>query len=233
MQLHLFNQRDQFTAQLFVILLTTRCQFLARGKSLHALGTEFRKFAVNRFNLFKSGQHFRLQLFFERGQRKAKAFPFLTFFEFFHRRRNGGFRIAGGLRCFQVNNIAQQHARRGLAHRFMPAQNGLEGQRAFAKPANHHVAPGFNALGDGNFAFTRKQLNAAHFAQIHANGIIGAPDAFLIHIAAGFFFLTIPACDGLDQRAFAFFGFFSFRYRNAGFAQHRHGIFDHFRRYLF
>ena len=138
------------------------------------------------------------------------------------------------MRCFQVNNVAQQHAGRRLAHRFMPAQNGPEGQRAFAQAADHHVAPGFDPLGDGNFAFAGQQFNAAHFTQIHADRVIGAPDAFLIHIAAGFFFfLTIRARRGLDQRAFAFFRFFSFGYRDAGFAQHCHCVFDHFRRHLF
>ena len=39
-QLHLFNQRDQFLAELFVILLAAQRQFLARGKGFHALGTQ-------------------------------------------------------------------------------------------------------------------------------------------------------------------------------------------------
>ena len=59
-QLHLFNQRDQFTAQLFVILLPARRQFLARGKGFHALGTELRQLGVNRFNLLEIREHFRL-----------------------------------------------------------------------------------------------------------------------------------------------------------------------------
>ena len=101
----------------------------------------------------------------------------------------------------------------------MPAQNRPEGQRAFAQAADHHVASGFDPLGDGNFALAGQQFNTAHFAQIHADRVIGAPDAFLIHIAAGFFFfLTIRARRGLHQRAFAFFRFFRFGYGDAGFA---------------
>ena len=42
------------------------------------------------------------------------------------------------------------------------------------RPGDHRLAAGLDALGDGDFAFARKQLNLPHLAQIHAHRIIGA-----------------------------------------------------------
>jgi hypothetical protein len=55
-----------------------------------------------------------------------------------------------------------------------PDDDRLEGQRAFAKPGNHGLAAGLDALGDGDFAFARQKLHRAHLAQVHAHRIVGA-----------------------------------------------------------
>ena len=65
----------------------------------------------------------------------------------------------------------------------MPGDDGLEGQRALAEPADHHVAAGLDALGDGDLALARQQLDAAHLAQVHADRVVGAAEALLVDIA--------------------------------------------------
>ena len=55
-----------------------------------------------------------------------------------------------------------------------PDDDGLEGQRAFAEARDHRLAAGLDALGDGDFALARQQLDRAHLAQIHAHRIVGA-----------------------------------------------------------
>ena len=55
-----------------------------------------------------------------------------------------------------------------------PDDDGLEGQRAFAQAGDHGFAAGLDALGDGDLALARQQLDRAHVAQIHAHGIIRA-----------------------------------------------------------
>ena len=42
------------------------------------------------------------------------------------------------------------------------------------KRADHQLAAGLDALGDGDFAFARQKLDRAHLAQIHAHRIVGA-----------------------------------------------------------
>ncbi len=42
------------------------------------------------------------------------------------------------------------------------------------RPGDHRLAAGLDALGDGDFALARQQLDRAHLAQIHAHGIVGA-----------------------------------------------------------
>ncbi len=73
------------------------------------------------------------------------------------------------------------------------------GERAHADPADHHVAAGFNALGDGDFALARQQLDRAHLAQVHADRIVGAADIGIVEIAdgAGFFPARRPRRAGL------------------------------------
>ena len=65
-------------------------------------------------------------------------------------------------------------------------QQRANGQRVLADAADHHVAAGFDALGDRDLALARQQLDRAHLAQIHAHGVVGAADIVVIDIAAGF-----------------------------------------------
>jgi hypothetical protein len=48
------------------------------------------------------------------------------------------------------------------------------------RPCDHRLAAGLDALGDGDFALAREQLDRAHFAQIHADGIVGALGRLLV-----------------------------------------------------
>ena len=48
------------------------------------------------------------------------------------------------------------------------------------RPCDHRLAAGLDALGDRDFALARQQLDRAHFAQIHAHGIVGALGRLLL-----------------------------------------------------
>ena len=125
----------------------------------------------------------------------------------------------------EVDDVAQQHAP-GL-ERVVPGDDGAEGQRALAQPADHHVAAGLDALGDGDLALARQQLDAAHLAQVHADRVVGAAEAFLVDVAGrpprssssssssrpwrrGLGLLALLALDDLD----------------AHLAEHRHDVLD-------
>ena len=73
---------------------------------------------------------------------------------------------------FEVDNVAQKHL--SLVEFVPPDNDGLEGERALAKPRNHGLAADLDALGDGDLALARKQFYRTHFAQIHAHGIVDA-----------------------------------------------------------
>ena len=73
---------------------------------------------------------------------------------------------------FEIDDVAQQNL--AVVQFVAPDDDGLEGQRAFAQAGDHGFAAGFDALGDRDFAFARQQLNRAHFAQVHADGVVGA-----------------------------------------------------------
>ena len=80
--------------------------------------------------------------------------------------------IGAGIGGFQIDDVAQENL--ALVELVAPDDEGLEGQRAFAQAGDHRLAAGLDALGDGDFAFAREQLDRAHFAQIHAHRIVGA-----------------------------------------------------------
>ncbi len=69
---------------------------------------------------------------------------------------------------------------RAFVERGRPVDDRVKGDRAFAKPQDHRVAPGLDPLGDGDFALAAKQFDRAHFAQVHPHRIIGAVDGFLL-----------------------------------------------------
>ena len=76
----------------------------------------------------------------------------------------------------KVDDVAQQNV---FAQKFVaPDGDRLEGQRAFTQARDHRVAASLDPFGDRNLAFTAQQFNRSHFAQIHADGIIGAVQLF-------------------------------------------------------
>src|SRR5262249_46043187 len=92
----------------------------------------------------------------------------------------GGFRTAaiGGVK---IDDVAQQHLAGDQP--VAPGDERLVGERAFADAADHHVAAGLDALGDGDLALARQQFDAAHLAQVHAHGVVGAADIVVVDIA--------------------------------------------------
>ncbi len=84
--------------------------------------------------------------------------------------------VRAGVGRFEIDDVAQQNL--GVVQFVAPDDDGLEGQRAFAQARDHRLAARLDALGDGDFALARKQLDRAHFAQVHAHGIVGALDRF-------------------------------------------------------
>ena len=79
---------------------------------------------------------------------------------------------------FQVEDLAQLH--RALVEGVRPFDDRVEGDRAFAQAPDHRVAAGLDALGDGDLAFAGQQFHRAHFAQVHADRVVGAVDRFLL-----------------------------------------------------
>ena len=128
------------------------------------------------------------------------------------------------MRRLQIHDVAQQHAA-GL-ELVVPGDDRLEGQRAFAQTADHHVAAGLDALGDGDLALARQQLDAAHLAQIHAHRIVGAAEAGLVHIAGRLFFLGLFGLFDLDRRRLAVLGFLALDDLDAHLVEVGHHVFD-------
>ncbi len=80
--------------------------------------------------------------------------------------------VGAGIGRLEVDDVAQQDF--GFVELVAPDDDRLEGQRALAQARDHRLAAGLDALGDGDFALARQQLDGAHLAQIHAHGIVGA-----------------------------------------------------------
>ena len=92
-----------------------------------------------------------------------------------HRRLLG---LGAGIGRFEIDDVAQQDL--AFVELVAPDDDGLEGQRAFAEARDHRLAAGLDALGDGDFALARQQLDRAHLAQIHAHRIVGAVGRLLL-----------------------------------------------------
>ena len=107
----------------------------------------------------------------------------------------------------------------------MPGDDGAEGQRAFAQAPDHHVAPSLDALGNGDLALARQQLNAAHLAQIHPHRIIGAAEALLIDVAGRLLGVVLGFL-GLDGGRLAILGVLTLHHLNAHLGQIRHHVLD-------
>ncbi len=81
-------------------------------------------------------------------------------------------RVGAGIGRFEIDDVAEEDF--SFVELVAPDDDGLEGERAFAEARDHRLAAGLDALGDGDFALAREQLDRAHLAQIHAHGIVGA-----------------------------------------------------------
>ncbi len=81
-------------------------------------------------------------------------------------------RIGTGESRVEVDDVAKENL--SFVQFVAPDDDGLEGERAFAQPRDHGFAAGLDALGDGDFAFAREQLDGTHLTQIHADGVVGA-----------------------------------------------------------
>ena len=80
--------------------------------------------------------------------------------------------VGTGVGRFQIDDVAKEDL--SLVEFVAPDDDGLEGQRAFAEACDHRLAAGLDAFCDRDFALARQQLDGAHLAQIHADGIVGA-----------------------------------------------------------
>jgi hypothetical protein len=135
-------------------------------------------------------------------------------------------RIAVAVGCFKVDDVAQQHF--AVFKRLVPGHDRLNGQRAFADAADHHVAAGFDAFCDGDFAFAGQKFNRTHFAQVHAHGVIRAAEVGFGKIAGAFFVIIVI---GFFLFVAFFLGVrFIFDQVDADIGQHRHGFVDLVRR---
>ena len=80
--------------------------------------------------------------------------------------------VGTGIGGLEIDDVAKEDL--SFVELVAPDDDGLEGQRALAQARDHGLAAGLDALGDGDFALAGEQLHRAHFAQIHAHGIVGA-----------------------------------------------------------
>ena len=80
--------------------------------------------------------------------------------------------VGTGIGRFEIDDVAEEDF--AFVEFVAPDDDGLERQRALAQAGDHRLAAGLDALGDGDFALARQQLDRAHFAQIHPHRIVGA-----------------------------------------------------------
>src|SRR5205807_3148382 len=67
----------------------------------------------------------------------------------------------------------------------------LDDDRRARDRAHHYQLPALDALGDRDFAFAREQRNSAHFAQIHAHGIVGFLERTRRQVQVAFAFVQV------------------------------------------
>ena len=184
-QADLADLLDQFLTRLLVAFLGADGDFLAARHLVEPAVLHLVQLLVQRLDFLEVRENLGLQLFLERGERHGGAVAFLIAVDVVvggegGLGRGGGFvgfghftgRRAGPVGGFKVDDVAQQHP--ASLELVVPGDDRLEGQRAFAQPVDHHVAAGFDPLGDRDFALTRQQLDAAHFAQVHPDRVVGA-----------------------------------------------------------
>ena len=140
------------------------------------------------------------------------------------RRRHDALALAGraALGRLEVDHVAQQDA--ALVDRVTPHQQRRDRHRALADAADHLVLAGLDALGDLDLALAAQQLDAAHLAQVHAHGIVGAAELLVL---AGRFGGDHGGLGGLRRGGGGgFFLLLGLDHVDAGFRQHRHGVLD-------
>src|SRR5260221_413007 len=91
---------------------------------------------------------------------------------FLYLRSWAGESVVLGISCFEVDDIAKKNF--AFVEFITPDDDGLERERAFAQACDHRFAASLDALGNRDFALTRQQFHRTHFAQVHANRIVGA-----------------------------------------------------------
>ena len=123
----------------------------------------------------------------------------------------------------EVEDVAQQAF--AALHRARPFGERVQGERVFPQGADHHLAARLDAFGDGDLALAREQLHRPHFAHIHAHRVVGASEFGVVGVGDGglrgprrALFLRLLAFLRLDDV-------------DAEFGDHRHGVFDLFRRH--
>ncbi len=113
-----------------------------------------------------------------------------------------------------------------------PVDDGVEGDRAFAQAPDHRVAAGLDPLGDGDLALAAEQLDRAHLAKIHPDGIVGAVDRLLLLLddEALAVRAVVLAGGGVDLGLLRFLlvvvGFLRFHHIDPHFIEGRHDVFD-------
>ena len=140
--------------------------------------------------------------------------------------------VGAGVGRFEIDDVAQEHL--AVVQLIAPDDDGLERQRAFAQPGDHRLAAGLDALGDGDFALAREQLHRAHFAQVHADGVVGALGGFL-RLGLGrdllldldqFAFALLLVVSFLLLALFAGLGVFLLDHVDAHLVEHRQDVLD-------
>ena len=133
---------------------------------------------------------------------------------------------------FEIDDVAEQNL--AFVQLIAPDDDGLEGEGAFAQAGDHRLAAGLDALGDGDFALARQQLDRAHLAQVHADRIVGALGRLGARggggdggrrgdgAAAAFFLVGLVGAGGL----LGFLAFLGVDDVDAHVGQHRHRVFD-------
>src|SRR5262245_42218542 len=251
---------DDLVAQLVVATLLRVIELLASYLHLNLLIVQLAQPLVRGGNVVEGLEHLRLELGLHGGERQGVLVLVLVVELAFNaalvaiRGTDGG--LSGGrqgrrhadgrdhrwrrlgLRPFvsrpQVDDVAQQNL--GVHQLIAPNDDRLEGQGTLAKTRYHRLAAGLDALGDGDLALTREQLDRAHVAQIHAYGIVGALRRFSAglrnrrngrghrhHNATA---LVVIGAFFAVERGHPLFVILALNHGNAHVGQHRRGVFD-------
>ena len=180
-----FHFLDKIGGELLVFLVLRRGKLVALKRELDLLVLQLAQLLVIGGNGVEGFEHFRLQFGFHRGKRHGVV-VLAILIDLFFLGLDAGRRLTGkrglavidllgigtGKGGVEVDDVAKENL--ALVQLIAPDDDRLEGERAFAQARDHGFAAGLDALGDGDFALARQKFNRTHFAQIHADGIVGA-----------------------------------------------------------